>query len=51
LLERLINEEEDLNFETELELFSIAIITISDEIISLFNVRMSKIRINEKSKP
>jgi uncharacterized membrane protein len=48
LLERLTNEEEDLIFETELELFSIGTIIISNETISLLSIKMSKIRINEE---
>jgi len=42
LLKGLTNEEEDLIFETKLELFSIGAITISNEIISLFSIRVSK---------
>ncbi len=51
LMEGLIDEEEDLIFETELELFSIGIITILVETISLLNVRVTKIRINGEFKP
>jgi len=38
VLERLIDEKEDMIFEIELELFSIGIIIILDEIVSLLNV-------------
>jgi len=41
-LEGLIDEEEDLIFETKLEPFSIGTITISKETISLFSVRVSE---------
>ncbi len=51
LLERLTDEKEDLNFETELELFSIGTIIISNEKNSLLSVGMSKIKISEESKP
>jgi hypothetical protein len=51
MMEGLIDEEEDLIFETELELFSIGTITISDEIISLLSVGVTKIKINGKSEP
>jgi hypothetical protein len=40
-MERLTNEEEDLIFDIELELFSIGIITFSEETISSLNVGMS----------
>jgi hypothetical protein len=50
-LEGLIDEEEDLIFETKPELFSIGTITILDEIVSLLSVKVSKIRTNGKSKP
>jgi hypothetical protein len=45
-MEGLTNEEEDLIFEIELEPFSIGRIIISNEIISLLNVRVIKIKIN-----
>jgi hypothetical protein len=48
-LERLIDEEEDLIFEIEPKLFSIGIINISDEIISLLSIGMSKIKIGEET--
>jgi hypothetical protein len=51
LLEGLTNEEEDLIFKIKLELISIGAITISKEIISLLNIRVLKIIINEKSNP
>jgi hypothetical protein len=44
LMEWLIDEEEDLIFETKLELFSIGTIALSEETISLLCVGMSKIR-------
>jgi hypothetical protein len=50
-LERLTNEEEDMIFETKLELFSIGTIIISNEIISLSSIGVSKIKINEKPCP
>jgi hypothetical protein len=50
-MEGLTNEEEDLISETKLELFSIGTITISDEIVSLLSVGVSKTIINGKSKP
>jgi hypothetical protein len=43
-MEWLIDEEEDLIFETKLELFSIGTIALSEETISLLCVGMSKIR-------
>jgi hypothetical protein len=49
LLERLIYEEGDLIFETEPKLFSIGIITISHETVSLLSTRVSKVKINGKS--
>jgi hypothetical protein len=48
LLKGLIYEKEDLIFEIEPKLLSIGIITISDEIVSLLNIRISEIRINEE---
>jgi hypothetical protein len=51
LLERLIDEVEDLIFEKNLELFLISIIIISKEIISLLSIGMSEITINEEFKP
>jgi hypothetical protein len=51
LMEGLTNEEEDLIFETKLKLFSMGTITISDEIVSLLSVEVSKTIINGKSKP
>ncbi len=51
MMEGLIDEEEDLIFETELELFSIGTITISDETISLLSVGVTKIKINGESEP
>jgi len=50
LMEGLIDEEEDLIFETELKLFSIGIIIISNETVSLLSVRPIVIRIYGKSK-
>jgi hypothetical protein len=50
-MERLTNEEEVLIFETELKLFSIGIIIILKEIVSLLNIRMLEIKINEESEP
>jgi hypothetical protein len=37
-MEGLIDEEEDLIFETKLEVFSIGIITLLEEMVSLLNV-------------
>jgi hypothetical protein len=51
LMKGLTNEEEDLIFETKLEVFSIHTITISDEIFSLLNVGITKIIINGESEP
>jgi hypothetical protein len=45
-MEGLIDEEEDLIFETKPKLFSISIITISNETISLMNVGVTYIIIN-----
>jgi len=44
LMEGLTYEEEDLVFETKPKLFSIGTITLLEEIVSLLNVRMSKIK-------
>ncbi len=49
VVEGLIDEEEDLIFMTWPKLFSISTIIISDETISLLNVRVSKIRMSEDS--
>jgi len=46
LMEGLTDEEEDLIFETNIELFSIGTIIILDETISLLSVGVTKIRIN-----
>ncbi len=51
LMEGLTNEEEDLIFEIEPELFSIGTIINSNEIVSLLSVRVSKIIINGKCEP
>ncbi len=51
LLEGLTNEEEDMIFEIELELFSIGIIITSDETISLLNIGLLDIKINEEYDP
>jgi hypothetical protein len=45
-MEGRIDEKEDLIFETKLELFSIGIITISNEIVSLLTIEVSNININ-----
>jgi hypothetical protein len=42
-MESLIDEEEDLIFETKPKLFSIGIITILNETISLMSVGVTKI--------
>ncbi len=47
-MEGLIDEEEDLIFEIELELFSIGTITLSKETISLLNVGVLEIKNIEK---
>jgi len=44
LIEGLTNEEEDLIFETKPKFFSIGTITFLEEIVSLLNVGVSKIR-------
>jgi hypothetical protein len=51
LLEGLIDEEEDLIFVTKPKLLSIGTITILDEIVSLMNIVVSKVRINGKFDP
>jgi hypothetical protein len=51
MMEGLTNEEEDLIFEIKPELFSISIINILDEKISLLNVGVTKIRINGEFEP
>ncbi len=51
MMEGLTNEEEDLIFEIKPELFSINIINILDEKISLLNVGVTKIRINGEFEP
>jgi len=43
-MQRLTDEEEDLIFETKLELFSIGTITLLQETISLLSVGVSKIK-------
>jgi hypothetical protein len=45
----LTNEEEDLIFETKPKLFSIGIITLSKETVSLLSVGISEIRSNKES--
>jgi hypothetical protein len=47
----LTNEEEDLIFETKPKMFSIGTITILNEIVSLRSVGITKIKINQESKP
>jgi len=51
LMEGLTNEEEDLIFEIEPKMFSIGIITISNETVSWLSVRVTYIKINGESKP
>jgi hypothetical protein len=51
LMEGLTDEEEDLIFEIEPKLFSIATITFSEKTISLLNVRVSEIKSNEEFNP
>ncbi len=46
-----LDEEEDLIFEMELELFSIGTITILDETISLLNIRMCEVKISGEFDP
>jgi hypothetical protein len=48
-MEKLTNEEEDLIFETKLELFSIGTINVLDETISLLNIGMLEVRISGES--
>jgi hypothetical protein len=43
-MEGLIDEEEDLIFETKLELFSIGTITLLEKMVLLMNVGVSKIK-------
>ncbi len=43
-MEGLTNEEEDLIFEIELELFSIGTITFLEETVSLLNIGMLEIK-------
>jgi hypothetical protein len=50
LMEGLIDEEEDLIFQTKLKLFLIGTITILDEMVSLPSVGVIEIRINGESK-
>jgi len=50
-MEGLTNEKEDLTFEIELELFSIGIITLSEETIPWLNVGVSEIRSTKESNP
>jgi hypothetical protein len=47
-MEGLTNEEENLIFETKLELFSIGTISISYQIVSLLSIGGSKVRVNGK---
>jgi hypothetical protein len=51
LLERLTEEEEDPIFETKPKLLSIGTIIILEETISLLNIGVSNIRINEEFEP
>ncbi len=51
LLEVLTNEEEDLIFKIELELFSIGTIIISKKRISSLSIGVLNIRINEEFDP
>jgi hypothetical protein len=51
LMEGLIDEEEDLIFETKLELFSFGTIILLEEMVSFFNVGLSKIRTIEEFDP
>jgi hypothetical protein len=50
-MERLIDEEEDMIFETKLELLSIGTITFSKEIVSLLSVGVLKIKSIEEFYP
>jgi hypothetical protein len=47
-MEGLANEEEDLIFETKIELFLIGTIILSKETVSLSSVKVSKIKINHE---
>ncbi len=49
LVERLIDEEKDLIFKIEPELFSIGTITLSEEMVSLLNVGVSEIKSTKES--
>ncbi len=51
LLERLIDEEEDMIFETKPKLFLTGTITISDETISLLSIGVLEIKISENFEP
>jgi hypothetical protein len=51
LMEGLIDEEENMIFETKLKLLSIGTITLSEEMVSLLNVGVSKIKNIEKFDP
>jgi len=51
MMEGLTNEKEDMIFEIEPKLFSISIINILNEKISLLNVGVTKIRINGEFEP
>jgi hypothetical protein len=51
LLEGPTKEEEDLIFEIEPKLLSMGTIIILEETISLLNIGVSEIRINEESEP
>ncbi len=48
-MERLIDEEEDMNFETKPKLFSIDTIILLKEIVSLLSVRVLEIRSIEET--
>ncbi len=48
LMERLIDKEEDLIFETKPKLFSIGTTILSKEMVSLLSVKVSEIRSNEE---
>jgi hypothetical protein len=50
-MDGLINEEEDMIFETKPKLFSIGILILLEEIISLLNVGMLEIKSIEESNP
>ncbi len=49
LFERITNEKEDMIFEIEPELLSIGIIIISNEIVSLLSIKVSKVKISGES--